>query len=100
MSTEKLLEHCPKHMREYRKHVTESAKRTVRPTFGAGKARASTQPGRAGARPRAARLHDQGKTWGEVAQRYCTRKSEPGHVCNKLCADRIRLNAAPYLRSK
>lgn len=87
---EDLLKRCPKHLRQYRKYnagLHLGPIRRGRP--------ASPQVQEQGRR--AAELFKQGKTWGEIAHRLCLRKIEPGHKCNKLCADRLRQSAQPYL---
>jgi hypothetical protein len=47
----------------------------------------------------AATLHESGLSYGEVALQHCEKKSEPGHVCDKKCADRMRQRAQPFLGS-
>jgi hypothetical protein len=45
----------------------------------------------------AARLHKEGLSYGKIAQRLCPKRSEKGHTCNRLCADRLRHSAKVHL---
>jgi hypothetical protein len=45
----------------------------------------------------AAKLREQGFTYGEIARKLCSRKVQPLHRCDKKCADRIQKAARPYV---
>lgn len=101
---EELLKRCPRHLREYRARAEENAIQIARYRLsylgpvksGRPASREVEELGR-----KAAKLFDKGMTGGEVAKHLCPRrKDDPKHRCNKLCADRIRQNAKPYLSSK
>lgn len=100
---EELLKHCPMHLRAYRERSETNAKRSARAGLlhlgpvKAGRPRSQEvqEQGR-----KAAKLFDKGLTGGEVALQLCPYKNDRGHRCNKLCADRLRHNARPYLSSK
>jgi hypothetical protein len=97
---EELLAGCPKHLSEYRKLTGESAKQlAVSHLPPAKRGRHSSQKvGDLG--QKAARLRKRGSSFGAIAQKLCEHKIEPGHRCNKACADRIRQRALPYLSAK
>jgi hypothetical protein len=97
---EELLKLCPKHQREHGERMAESAKQRILAhlppaTRGRRPSREVQESGR-----KAAKLFKQGYTDGEVARKICERRGEPGHRCDKRCADRIRQRAQPYLSAK
>jgi len=46
----------------------------------------------------AARLRNEGLTFGQIARQVCRYRGRPGHRCKKPCADRIRQAHQSYLR--
>jgi|SRR6516225_3623672 hypothetical protein len=100
---DELLKRCPKHLREHRRRFVDKATQSERSRllweFGKDKAGRTPRQELQDLGRRAAKLYNQGHSWGEVARRLCLRKGLPGHKCNKGCADRISQNAKPYLGS-
>ena len=100
---DELLKRCPKHLRQHRKRLVENATQAERNRllleFGRTRQAVRLAKNCRTLGRKAAKLYNQGRTWGEVAGLLCLRKSDSKHQCNKLCADRIRNNALPYLGS-
>lgn len=49
---------------------------------------------------KATELHAKGLTYGQIALKLCSERTDRSHTCGKKCADRIRQEANDYLNRK